>query len=212
MLWLDIPFQIMNFVLYGIVSETVKQAGFDSSVLTRLFCGVTCGVFSAAVTCPVDVCKTRIIARDKAATAAAAAVAAAATTATLSSVAVDTTVSSVTAESDVLVGSIDTKAIENINEVLEIDYSGNVIDGLVLEGLPRNPSENAVASSAPAPVTVNNSNVLVELVNIFREEGLGTLFSGIQQRLLYVGLANGIRLAAYGTSRLDLIMRSLDDI
>ena len=28
--------------------------------------GVTCGMASAAVTCPIDVCKTRIVSRDKA--------------------------------------------------------------------------------------------------------------------------------------------------
>ena len=58
----------------------------------------------------------------------------------------------------------------------------------------------------------NNRNVLVELVNIYREEGVGTLFLGLRPRLLYTGLANGIRIAAYGTSRMDLMMRSLDDM
>lgn len=58
----------------------------------------------------------------------------------------------------------------------------------------------------------NNNNMLVELLTILKEEGPLTLFLGFQQRLVYVGLANGIRLAAYGTSRMDLMMRSLDSI
>jgi hypothetical protein len=57
-----------------------------------------------------------------------------------------------------------------------------------------------------------NSNVFVELVKIYKEEGVGTLFLGLRQRLAYTGLANGIRIAAYGTSRMDLMMRSLDDM
>jgi hypothetical protein len=59
---------------------------------------------------------------------------------------------------------------------------------------------------------LKNNNVVDELFKIIKEEGVGTLFLGIKQRLLYVGLANGIRLAAYGTSRMDLMMRSLDDL
>ena len=39
MLWLDIPFQIINFILYGLLSEAVAGAGFSASVWTRLFCG-----------------------------------------------------------------------------------------------------------------------------------------------------------------------------
>ena len=39
MLWLDIPFQIINFILYGVVSDAVAGAGFTQSILTRLFCG-----------------------------------------------------------------------------------------------------------------------------------------------------------------------------
>ena len=58
----------------------------------------------------------------------------------------------------------------------------------------------------------NDNNVLIELVKIAKEEGIGSLFLGIRPRLLYTGLANGIRLAAYGTSRMDLMMRSLDDL
>ena len=54
--------------------------------------------------------------------------------------------------------------------------------------------------------------MLVELSNILKEEGFGALFLGVQQRLLYTGLANGIRLAGYGTFRMDLMMRSLDSL
>ena len=71
---------------------------------------------------------------------------------------------------------------------------------------------------APAPIksepelNLKNNNVVQELIKIAKDEGVGTLFLGIKQRLVYVGLANGIRLAAYGTSRMDLMMRSLDDL
>ena len=58
----------------------------------------------------------------------------------------------------------------------------------------------------------SNDNIFKEAIKIYKEEGFSTLFLGLRQRLLYTGLANGIRLAAYGTSRMDLMMRSLDDI
>ena len=61
-------------------------------------------------------------------------------------------------------------------------------------------------------VKVRSSGVIDEMFKIIKEEGVGALFLGINQRLLYVGLANGIRLAAYGTSRMDLMMKSLDDL
>jgi hypothetical protein len=153
MLWLDIPFQILNFILYGLVSEAVKNAGFESSILTRLFCGILCGTISAGVTCPLDVCKTRIISRDKA----------------------------------------------QQNAVVEL--------------VPFNSTINTTIGIQEDSAPVNkNSNVPIELITIFRDEGLGALFLGLRQRLLYTGLANGIRLAAYGTSRMDLVMRSLDDL
>ena len=37
----------------------------------------------------------------------------------------------------------------------------------------------------------DNSNVLIELPKILKAEGVGALFLGVQQRLLYTGLANG---------------------
>ncbi len=130
MLSLDIPFQIINFILYGAVSDLVSNSlGYETSVWTRLFCGITCGMIAAGITCPLDVCKTRIVRREK-------------------------------------------------------ENNG----------------------------TFSNRNVLKELYSIGTNEGLGSLFLGIQQRLLYTGLANGIRLAAYGTSRMDLNMKSLDDL
>ena len=57
-----------------------------------------------------------------------------------------------------------------------------------------------------------NQNVLIEMKNIAQKEGVSALFLGLGQRVLYTGLANGIRFAAYGTSRMDLMMRSLDDL
>lgn len=143
-LWLDIPFQIINFILFSYLSDVVLNAGVETSFLSRLFCGVTCGMISAGLTCPLDVCKTRIIARDRAA--------------------MTTT------------------------------------------------SPSTVASNSVLSLENNSGNMAAELVKIFKEEGLGTLFLGLGPRLLYVGLANGIRLSAYGTSRMDLMMRSLDNL
>jgi len=165
MLWLDIPFQILNFILYGLVSEVVRNAGFESSILTRLFCGIFCGTISAGVTCPLDVCKTRIISRDKAQQ-----------------------------------GKLGTTS-KPVPSLLA-DFDSNSDSNL-----------DAISDSVEEPVhVIMNSNVPIELVTIFREEGLSALFLGLRQRLLYTGLANGIRLAAYGTSRMDLMMRSLDDL
>ena len=62
---LDVPFQIVNFILYGIFNDYLKSMGVDGSVISRLFCGITCGCIAAYVTCPLDVAKTRIISREK---------------------------------------------------------------------------------------------------------------------------------------------------
>ena len=62
------------------------------------------------------------------------------------------------------------------------------------------------------PELNTNTNVWNEMTKIVSEEGFPTLFLGLKQRLIYTGLANGIRLAAYGTSRMDLMMRSLDSL
>ena len=65
MLCLDIPFQIINFILYGNFNDYLKDLGFDTSIITRLICGITCGCIAALLTCPIDVAKTRIISRGK---------------------------------------------------------------------------------------------------------------------------------------------------
>lgn len=49
MLSLDIPFQIMNFILYGVLSEAVSGAGIAPSIWTRLFCGASCGMVGAII-------------------------------------------------------------------------------------------------------------------------------------------------------------------
>jgi hypothetical protein len=147
MLSLDIPFQVINFILYGILSEAVSSAGYTSSIWTRLFCGTFCGMIAAGLTCPVDVCKTRIISRDK--------------------------------------------ALQEAAYLARTDYQD---------------------SSPKMTETDKNKDVLTELASIFHTEGPKALFLGLRQRLVYTGLANGIRLAAYGTSRMDLMMRSLDDL
>ena len=290
MLFLDVPFQMLNFVLLGVVSDAVLHAGFETSILTRLFCGVTCGMITAAVTCPIDVCKTRIISRDRKAA-----------SAQVPPMLIDVEGTVLGGEGsfievDGVTGREDDRiaAQPSRREVYSIDdgsrnrdsrdswASGQMaveVDGslraererqsagtLLLTASPKvsttrsdsGYSESVSASSPEAHHTtassagaqtdsaannfsnvsnvsdvsdVNSSNiersnetpyqpskpasdnnVVDELFKIVREEGVGTLFLGIKQRLLYVGLANGIRLAAYGTSRMDLMMRSLDDL
>jgi hypothetical protein len=329
MLWLDVPFQIMNFILYGLVSDAVLNAGYDTSIWTRLFCGVTCGMVSAAVTCPIDVCKTRIISRDRQATATNNAVVVA--TAIEGREVSATTVLTSQAQTQIIHFDKDKEVGEeekrnNTDELLLVDGAGigkesddDLLDIMmasssssstsslssdsVVSGYdgsnalinavgapairPRSSSSSSSSSSNAAvllestdgpglqlldrvevvkdveveveqggaygsgtsivsddsstsgsnrPTTLhtavvdtnliitqpvnsndnnnnkNSNNVPQELVKIAKEEGVGALFLGIGQRLLYVGLANGIRLAAYGTSRMDLMMRSLDDL
>jgi hypothetical protein len=133
-LWLDIPFQIVNFLLYGAVSDALVHAGIPMNILSRLVCGISCGMLAAGLTCPLDVCKTRIISRDK--------------------------------------------------------------ELRTMQGTS----------------TTGKRSLPEEFLSILKNEGVAILFLGLRQRLLYTGLANGIRLAAYGSLRMDLMMRSLDNL
>lgn len=214
MMWLDIPFQVMNFILYGIISEALTQAGFAPSTLTRLVCGVASGMVCAGVTCPVDVCKTRIISRDK----------------------------ENSRRQKLMRESMMTIPESMSSEIYQVINSDNIaLDGLAVPSLVSNSTvigysvldtSGSISGSIDTDIEISkkdekeknqekeststelntNMNVPVEMLRIFKEEGLGTLFLGLQPRLLYTGLANGIRLAAYGTSRMDLMMRTLDDI
>ena len=256
MLSLDMPFQVINFILFGFVSDAVLHAGYDTSVWTRLFCGITCGMVSAALTCPIDVCKTRIVSRDRAAA---------------------------NEESEVqIVTGAPKLAVEETEDSLllaqllsqELDISDTLkakrrtimeeikgydrdridsMEGSTTVMLPLSAQEQLIKKAdmiskliisleqkqegkrieiekqvsvvydvnfnpesvidIESPVRdAKGNNVIQELFKILEEEGVGTLFLGIKQRLIYVGLANGIRLAAYGTSRMDLMMKSLDDL
>lgn len=255
MLSLDIPFQIINFILFGFVSDAVLHAGYDTSVWTRLFCGITCGMVSAAITCPVDVCKTRIVARDRAASN---------KESEFQIVTGGAKVPVEETEDSLLLAQLLSQELDisdtlrakrrTIMEEIEVydrdrarDYEGSttiilplsaqeqlikkadMISQLIIsleqkqEGkkmqiekqvqveydINFNSSPN---SDSSAEKSIQSNNVVQELFKIIKEEGVGTLFLGIKQRLVYVGLANGIRLAAYGTSRMDLMMRSLDDL
>lgn len=267
MLTLDVPFQVLNFVLLGFVSDAVLSAGYDTSILTRLFCGVTCGMVTAAVTCPIDVCKTRIITRDR-------------KKHELLSNEVEMVYNlpiSTPQQADTL---IKLEGMSSRSEVYTVDddsvrsrdeWVSDISQGRLALGQDRGiglldrqerqtvivaknqldrvvvnteSDISAFAHSAPAatadtahvartvgtgaessrlftgtalsPVNFSqnqvSNSVVDEMFKIIKEEGAGALFLGIQQRLLYVGLANGIRLAAYGTSRMDLMMKSLDDL
>ena len=219
MLSLDIPFQIMNFILYGIVTDLVSKTGIFPSIWSRLFCGASCGMVSAAVTCPIDVCKTRIVARDK--------------QQPVISISpdnnynIDKVVSGISTSTDI---ALDVRKVTDW-DVLQIGEGDKLSsDGTTIvmpnvttdyvtsitEQLPHviivDDTSNATNKITTDPHPKSNNNVLVEMVKIFKDEGPMTLFLGFQQRLLYVGLANGIRLAAYGTSRMSLMMTELDDL
>ena len=60
--------------------------------------------------------------------------------------------------------------------------------------------------------SISSDSIISEMKKIIAEEPLGTLFLGLNQRLVYVGLANAIRLASYSTSRMDLMMSTLDEL
>ena len=312
MLSLDIPFQILNFILFGFVSDAVLHAGYETSILTRLFCGVTCGMITGAVTCPIDVCKTRIISRDKAANAAKdlnivdaeIAIELGKGTKVGHDLEVEAEVEveveiyganqiltssnrssatkseskpkSIFTESDGTNESLSTKdlkrheinyfsdrrdtdesedlgsefqcqdqgsisgtvllapikkerirnsgdsdinAIQSWENEMKIDVNLNVISTEVTATAGMDPVEKNVLNTIATESSVfkkikkdSDNNIIDELFKIIEEEGVGTLFLGIKQRLLYVGLANGIRLAAYGTSRMDLMMKNLDDL
>jgi hypothetical protein len=189
MLSLDIPFQVFNFILFGFVSDAVLNAGYETSILTRLFCGISCGMLTAGLTCPIDVCKTRIISRDK---------------------------KSVLAErvnDEVIVSEVD--QLSNSYLIMEREKGpGTLSSEQLIEPFEIlvNASNNDDKHDIKEPIPIKQNNVVDELFKITEEEGMATLFLGIKQRLLYVGLSNGIRLAAYGTSRMDLMMKSLDTI
>jgi hypothetical protein len=169
-------------------------------------------MISAGVTCPIDVCKTRILSRDRAAVAAA-------DLAQQQALLVQDDATITTAQMNAapileeLVGESGAEEGSSVQllkrpKTLEVGVSAS--EESVVVG-----SEGGVGMEMPpAPIATvgNNGNVLIELVRIYQDEGLSTLFLGLRQRLLYTGLANGIRLAAYGTSRMDLMMRSLDGI
>ena len=207
MLCLDIPFQVVNFILFGSLSDAVSNAGYSSSIWTRLFCGTTCGMISAGLTCPIDVCKTRIISRDKAAQEAAfqrMQASATSSSVTVASLATATTATQVSTAGEAALeeGTLGSVSLLHASP----DEASSSSSGIV------GTDSAGSASGDAADATQNNSNVLVELLRIAKDEGLGALFLGLRPRLAYTGLANGIRLAAYGTSRMDLAMRSLDEL
>lgn len=172
MLSLDIPFQLINFVLYGWLSDLLYTAPgglhWQQTFGTRLLSGITCGMVAAALTCPLDVCKTRMIARQKEACSL-----------------------SIQAVASVKTASDNTLSTEQHGDVT---HDNNAV----------------ITADVHAPLRENRNNVLQEMITIYTKEGAGALFLGFGQRLLYTGLANGIRLSAYGTSRMDLMMRSLE--
>lgn len=162
-------------------------------------------------------CKTRILARDKAALAAQAQLKrdTAWTPATL-------VLDTVAVEGENRVSSARyisvSDSADTVGPVGLMERAPQLTDELLMPALETakevvcTAAQETVQQSQTSEATGDNGNVLVELMRIYREEGIGTLFLGLRPRLIYTGLANGIRLAAYGTSRMDLMMRSLDNI
>lgn len=140
LLSLDIPFQAINFLLFGLLSDRITDIGVEMNAVTRLVLGITCGMIGAGITCPLDVGRTRVISRLK--------------------------------ESN--------KDVNQDNE------------------------QEAIIN--------RNKNVFIEIIRIAEEEGLSSLFLGLQQRLLYTGMANGIRLSVYGTCRMYLMMKVMENL
>eukprot|EP01041_Mallomonas_annulata_P001790 gene1790-3475_t len=216
MLWLDIPFQIINFVLYGILSDALIASGYDMSIGTRLFSGITCGMIAAAFTCPIDTCKTRMIrGRSTAAN----------VTVSTSTTPVIDVVLSTAGDSEMLKGKTGDCSLVDSRPMNGGVYVTDTTDEMGGTAMTLSAVPLTIVTTSPTIETSADNNVVKESVlpddssnlfavmkKIYTEEGPLTLFSGIKQRLLYTGLANGIRLAVYGTARMDLMMRSLDDI
>lgn len=213
MLSLDIPFQIINFILFGIVTDAVAKAGFPPNILSRLLCGMSCGMIAAAITCPSDVAKTRIISREKSRELA------------LQTSAMTSPASSCAVNNDLLdkeAGDPNDPLINggvNAEVSSEQEYSSVAVMRPTVAKSVIEQSQHTTSKTAPISSDVTNkvdleanNNMFVEILKISKEEGVSSLFLGFKQRLLYTGVANGIRLAAYGTSRMDLMMRSLDDL
>jgi len=191
MLSLDVPFQVINFILYGFLADVVVNAGVEQNVLTRLGVGIGCGMVAAAVTCPLDVVKTRIQTKVKA------------------SAAPSTGTVMPRMEAVVDLGgmpSSSSRAAASVNE------DGGRVGLLESSPVPVSAMKGDGMEECDDGGAELNTNVATELADILRNEGVGALFLGLQQRVLYTGLANGLRFAAYGTSRMDLMMRSLDDL
>jgi len=184
LLSLDIPYAIINFALYGIFNDLIAANGIETSVYTRLLSGVACGMIAAAVTCPIDVAKTRIISRGK----------------SLVGVVADGN------EKDPLLCPMRTTS-SGVEEEDKISLSGDESDGIHF-------MEYSVSSDVADSLNHihYDQNVVREMVDIVREEGFSSLFIGLKERVVYVGLSNGIRLAAYSTSRMDLMLRSFDTL
>lgn len=222
MLWLDIPFQVINFILLGALSDAVASAGYESTIVTRLFCGIACGMISAAVTCPIDTCKTRMIGRDPVSTGPVTSTASPSQTReTTDKYALSASSPSTNLEYTSVATTTVTKSFSsqsgyeilgNGSEMLQSYPSAQVLEAIEeLNSQPITQQLKCETETTEGDTTVRR-NVLQEMVNIARTEGPLTLFSGIKQRLLYTGLANGVRIAAYGTARMDLMMRSLDEL
>jgi hypothetical protein len=202
-------------------------------------------MISAGLSCPLDVCKTRIISRDRAAEASSKVVDDSVlmniddfnfvnnnqlnvNNNAVSKKKIENKVSIINdnkivfldnVNSEIIINKKANKYYSNLNSNLitnskqKINISNNINNNNILNIINNNNNNNNNNNiNNNNQNNNNNNNILIEMFKIYKNEGFSTLFLGLQQRLIYTGFANGIRLAAYGTSRMDLMMKSLDDI
>jgi solute carrier family 25 S-adenosylmethionine transporter 26 len=194
LLSLDIPYAILNFGLYSVFNDQIIAAGVEPNFYTRLVSGAACGMIAAAITCPIDVAKTRIISRAKG-------------KGKKNDEVVERTVGEEMVMAAVSSNLTEADCGYGVGEGDDYIQEPRVDDALMESSIKKN------ASSVPSDDDdFVDQNVLKEMVTIFKEEGVAALFTGLPERTIYVGLSNGIRLAAYSTSRMDLMMRNLDSL
>jgi len=187
----DVPFQCINFVLFGTVNAAMMDIGIPATFVTRLALGISCGMIAAGLTCPLDVAKTRLISRDKA----------------------------------IKDEDANNKKREEDNVIIETGVAYTNASSSSLSHAQTPTGSTALLEEEHVEVThgdieaeknkddrLRNKDIWKEIVYIAQEEGVQTLFLGLVPRLLYTGLANGIRLSVYGTSRMSIMMQEFNNL
>lgn len=204
----DIPFQIIVFVLYTFISDQLEKAGYPVGIGSRLIAGAGAGMAAAMLTMPIDVCKTRLLLRQRGATP---------VLEGMQGVQGDIRMED---GGGAFAMAMQGEAVEGGRETMG-EGQVMVVSGEGMEGEGSGEGTLLCKPVTYAPIHTDAvvrdnlqqaDNILSELQKILAEENIGTLFLGWKQRLVYVGLANAIRLASYSTSRMDLMMSTLDEL